>query len=202
MIKGCDLSHWNADVDFKQMMRDGVRFAYLKALEGIHSKDNLFSFRAGVCQVLGLPFGAYHFFRPRADALEQAAAFCEIVGKPTAGNLPPALDLEYCPEGDGDQWDSIGPLTAEDNVRIWLSEVEKRLGVKAVIYTSASFWRTYLGNSKAFADHPLWAAHYDSTPPEPFGGWQVVTIWQQMPANGLDTDVLCDDNLAKILVGG
>ena len=45
-----------------------------------------------------------------------------------------------------------------DWVRTWLARVYARTGVRAMIYASPHFWRTYLGDTTWFADHgyPLW----------------------------------------------
>ena len=69
-------------------------------------------------------------------------------------------------------------------VRVWLEEVVARLGVKPVIYTSPSFWMTYMGDTTAFAEegYKLNIASWDTTvspdvPAENWGGlgW---TFWQ------------------------
>ena len=41
-VHGVDISHYQFDVDFKQLKNDGVQFAFVKATEGITFKDDHF----------------------------------------------------------------------------------------------------------------------------------------------------------------
>ena len=51
----------------------------------------------------------------------------------------------------------------------------RKLGVKPGIYTGGWWWREYMGNTREFAELPLWAAEYDDNPDVAdvtlFGGW-------------------------------
>ena len=200
MIKGVDLSHFNGAVDLKGLMNEGVAFAYLKALEGVTYADATFRARIQACLSLRLPWGPYHFYRPRHDAMSQADAFLGTIGNLPAGCLAPALDLEYCPVigGDGDQWDAQDPVAVCTNIGAWFFEVEKSLGLpenSCPIYTTKSWWETYTRDSRSFNARPLWVAHYDKTPPELFGGWTSWAFWQQEAVAGIDRDLFNGDIL-------
>ena len=72
------------------------------------------------------------------------------------------------------------------------------LGVKAIIYTTTPFWKTFLGNSTWFADngYRLWIAHWTSAaqPTLPASNWggHSWTLWQYTNAgivDGIDGNV-------------
>ena len=69
-------------------------------------------------------------------------------------------------------------------ITTWLERVFAVTGVRPMIYTSPSFWNTYLGDSRLFADsgyRVLWVAHWGVEEPRVPGsnwggnGW---TFWQ------------------------
>jgi lysozyme len=69
-------------------------------------------------------------------------------------------------------------------VKAWLQRVYERLGVRPMIYTSPSFWRNAMGDSRWFADNGysmLWVAHWGVTSPSvPGSNWggRSWTFWQ------------------------
>lgn len=58
----------------------------------------------------------------------------------------------------------------------WLDEVERLTGQKAMIYTGASFARSYLG--KVLSKWPLWIAHYGATTPMANSTWNEWAVFQ------------------------
>jgi lysozyme len=96
---------------------------------------------------------------------------------PASGDLLPVLDLERS-----------GGLS-QAALTVWVTDyvtrVYERLGVRAVIYVSPSFWRTYMGDTAWFALNGydvLWIAHWTaaSAPSLPAAGWgsKGWTFWQ------------------------
>ena len=79
------------------------------------------------------------------------------------------LDLEQTHGASGSQV-SEGALK-------WLDIVEKAVGQKPFIYTTASFF-SQIGNPKGFEDYPLWVAEYGVSKPRLPNGWTLYTIWQ------------------------
>ena len=127
----------------------------------------------------GIRIGAYHFAQPSTaagNATAQADHFIDTAN-PASGELLPVLDLER-----------TGGLT-DPQLIAWVQEflgrVYQRLGVRAVIYCSPNFWRTYMSDTTWFAQNGyqvLWIAHWTTatTPSLPAGGWggSVWTFWQ------------------------
>ena len=89
--------------------------------------------------------------------------------------LLPVLDLEVT--------GGLGPTALTNWTKAWPS-VYERTGARAVIYTSPSFWRSALNDSRWFADNGyaiLWVAHWGvSSPSVPASNWggRSWTFWQ------------------------
>ena len=97
MIPGIDVSHWQKEIDWKEVRRSGVQFAFIKATEFPDRKTSLFrdgklKFNIRGAEENNILWGAYHFFRTHIDGVSQAQAFCETVG--SFRSLPPVIDLE------------------------------------------------------------------------------------------------------------
>jgi len=171
MIAGIDISHYNGSVDYGQLAAGGVTFAFVKASEGQFTKDPLYATNYAGMQQNQIMRGAYHFFYPQIDAQAQAQNFLAVVTQLSAGDLPPALDIEV----SGEQ----SPSAIAAAMQQWLDSVQQSLGRTPIIYTYASFWNTALGGTTAFAGYPLWIAEYTSNPsPRIPTGFSDYVFWQ------------------------
>jgi lysozyme len=176
-LTGIDVSHFQGDVRWSDVVNDGVGFAIAKATEGRLYQDDEYARNKERAEALGLPFTAYHVASPDTtanDALLEADNFVDTADL-VPGNLRPALDLE--------KTGGLGSKKLRAWVKAWLAEVEARLGVKPIIYTSPSFWHDKMSNSRWFANngYALWIAHWHVAAPRvPARNWagQGWTIWQ------------------------
>ncbi len=177
MIPGIDVSHWQNDIDWAEVKRSGVKFAFIKATEFPDKRttlfvDNKFKANSEGAQSNDIHWSAYHFFRTHIDPILQAKVFCETVGE--FSSLPPVMDLEAA----GSKGERLNY-----KVRQFLEEVEKISNRKPIIYTSSGFWRSYMMSEKReHTDwarfYPLWLAHFTAlwpNSPYPWIGW---TFWQ------------------------
>jgi GH25 family lysozyme M1 (1,4-beta-N-acetylmuramidase)/uncharacterized protein YraI len=174
--EGIDVSHWQGTIDWARVRGAGKTFAFAKATEGIGWKDDAYDRNKAGALAQGLMFGAYHFARPGSnDPVREADWFVDTAGI-QHGMLIPALDLEVT--------GGLGPTALTAWVKAWLGRVYERLGVRPMIYTSPSFWRNALGDSRWFADNGyaiLWVAHWGvSSPSVPGSNWggRSWTFWQ------------------------
>jgi GH25 family lysozyme M1 (1,4-beta-N-acetylmuramidase) len=174
---GIDVSHHNGAPDWDAAMADGLRFAIAKATEGQTFVDDLYATNMAQADARALPFTAYHFARPDTtadDATLEADHFVDaaaLKGK----HLLPVLDLESS--------GGMGARKLRRWAKTWLARVRARLGVKAIIYTTPSFWNEHMGNSRWFADngYRLWIAHWHVDAPRvPASNWggRGWTLWQ------------------------
>jgi GH25 family lysozyme M1 (1,4-beta-N-acetylmuramidase)/5-hydroxyisourate hydrolase-like protein (transthyretin family) len=151
---------------------DGISFAFVKATEGRTYTNPYFASDWAAARRHGIYRGAYHFAWPRAGtAVRQARFFVATAGlADQPGDLPPVLDLE--------RTGGLGVGALRTWTRTWLETVRDLTGRTPAIYVSPYFWRTHLGNSRAFAGYPLWVAHYGVKTPDVPGGWSRWTFWQ------------------------
>ncbi len=134
----------------------------LKATEGVSMKDDRFEEYWAEAGRVGIPRGAYHFFRTSTDPLQQARNYMETVSL-SHKDLAPVLDLETLHSG-------CTPEEVNRKALIWLKAIESHYGRKPVVYTNDKFALDIL--SKDITEHyPLWIARFNSDPPRT-PGWK------------------------------
>ncbi len=177
MIPGIDISHWQAEIDWSEVKRSGVKFAFIKATEfpdkttNLYIDDRLYQNLKGASEN-GIYWGPYHFFRTHIDPVIQAQVFVETVGQFTS--LPPVLDLEV----SGCKGERLNL-----KVRQFLDELERLTSRKPIIYSSGGFWRSYMMYEKRVhadwaREYPLWMAQYTTLWPTPLYPWAGWDFWQ------------------------
>lgn len=210
-LEGVDVSTWQGTINYAQVYAAGKRFVIAKATEGIGFTDGKWATNRANAPAAGLALGAYHFARPDLNATTSGAVgeadwFVSQMNL-TGGMLIPALDLEV----HGTL--TVSQLTAW--VQAWLGEVYAKTGTRAMIYTSPSFWRTYLGDTAWFAQNGysvLWVAHWTtaSSPSVPASNWggHSWTFWQYADngtvpgiGGGVDLDRYNGADLTKVTYG-
>lgn len=165
-IEGIDISKYQQSIGWDVVAQQGFDFAFVKASEGANLTDTHFGQNWSNIKQVGMKRGAYHFFRPKASALAQAKNYLDKVPF-EAGDLPPVLDAE---DDDG-----VSKEIIISRMQTWLDIVEKRSGVKPIIYTNLKFYYNYVvGN---FDDYPLWLAKYSAVRPHIVNDKQF-KIWQ------------------------
>lgn len=195
-IHGIDVSSYQGLIDWekvKHMHQDSVRinFAYIKATEGILRPDPYFLHNSRMCRRIGMTFGAYHFFRPRANGKLQAKFFLANV-KIEKGDLPPVVDVEVL--------DGVTPDQMRKQLDDFLATVTLKTKTKPVIYSGLKF---YYDNLAGYYDHyTLWLSNFDHPDLKVVYGtnWK---FWQHSNRakvsgilHGVDFDVFKGDSLA------
>ena len=153
-------------IDWAKVAKSDIKFAIVRASFGA-DPDRSFEKNLNQARANGLRVGAYHRIGPQAgsqkernrNATKHARAFVEQlkkVGDPR--DLVPVVDVEP-------PFSNLTEHELEDWIRAWTTEVQKGLGVKAMIYTSADVWEESVGDSTVFAKngHRLWIADIDRT---------------------------------------
>jgi|GEM_PF-44337 len=153
-MHGIDVSYAQGKIDWPRvasMEEDSVRirFAFIKATEGLLKVDPYFKRNWREAAKAGIICGAYHFFRPRKDGLWQARFFLQNV-KLEKGDLPAVVDIEVL--------DGVSPEKMRLELSAFVKKVEEVSGVKPIIYTGISYYRDYLAGH--FDGYTLWIAHY------------------------------------------
>lgn len=169
-VSGIDVSHYQGRIDWPKVAESGVRFAFIKAMDGLVAVDGMFGTNWNAARVAKVERGAYHFFRAEQDAEQQAKLFISRLSDDW-GELPPVLDFEM-----------LGKATAEQALKAaehWMQLVEEASGRRPILYTCSSFWRAQVNDSHSFSTYPLWIANY-TTLVQPMlpSGWKQWTFWQ------------------------
>jgi GH25 family lysozyme M1 (1,4-beta-N-acetylmuramidase) len=200
--RGINVSSNQGRIDWEKVAKSDIKFAIVRASFG-GDADPRFEENLSGARAKGLRVGAYHRLEPQGGsqkardrrATEHAQTFVGQAKKfSDPGDLVPVLDVEP----------PFGGLTAKELerwIRILTAEVEKELGVKAMIYTSADVWEESVGDSTAFAKngHPLWIADIDTPRPQlPAHAWgsRGWAIWQRQQRENIPgVDSLVDVNV-------
>ena len=147
----------NGEVDYP------VSFVYIKSTEGISIFNRYFPADYEHCRRKGIPVGAYHFFSTRQAPETQASHFLNNT-RFRRGDLPPMLDVEPT---DALISQMGGPEKLFRNIRIWLNLVERRTGVKPLLYVNQRFVNTWLDYAPDLKQEYLfWIARYGEYKPD------------------------------------
>lgn len=186
---GIDVSHHQGEIDWELLFTSGdsiIDFVYCKATEGLHHVDSEWQNNQNGLKKRNIKVGAYHFFLPNKDPIQQANHF--LMHYNHAENyLPPVIDVEL--ETDSD-------TELVNNVILWLDCVEKKISMRPIVYTSHYFYQTKFKDK--LHGYKYWIANYNTSPP----GLEDTNIifWQftdKGHLEGINEDV--DLNYSKIL---
>jgi GH25 family lysozyme M1 (1,4-beta-N-acetylmuramidase) len=177
---GIDVSHWQGTLNWAGQYASGVRFAWIKATEGVSYRDPAFSANYTGAYKAGVIRGGYHFALPdRSSGATQANYFADHGGgwSRDGMTLPGTLDIEYNPYGATCYGLSKTGMVAW--IRDFTATYRARTGRDAVIYSTTDWWTTCTGNNGSFgATNPLWIARYAATAGTLPAGWGYYTVWQ------------------------
>lgn len=171
MIRGMDAFSGYGIIDWNLAAAAGIRFAWLKCIEGNEGKDPAFERNRHRARDAGIAVGAYHFAFPLPSgpglpkgrsALEQAQRFfdgCGGLGS-NEGELSPALDLEWPPPNEWAKWGC-----SAEQISDWGRECCEAMallwGRLPVIYTYPWWWKALSAADVSWAArYPLWMATY------------------------------------------
>lgn len=152
---GIDVSEYQDEIDW-----DAVRtldndyelsFVFVRATVGNDRLDKRFKENWIGAKENHLIRGAYHYYRPNENSLEQAELFIKTV-RLQKGDLPPVLDIEKLPENQSMERLKIG-------LKRWLNAVEEHYKVKPIIYTGERYYDDFLKDE--FSDYLFWIANYN-----------------------------------------
>ncbi|MCL9809055.1 glycoside hydrolase family 25 protein [Flavobacterium luminosum] len=151
---GIDISEYQHQIHWDQVKEiEGgypIEFVFIRASVGNDRPDYKFKKYWKKAKEKGLVCGAYHYYRPNENSLEQAENFIEQVTL-VQGDFPPVLDIEKLPKTQSIERLKVG-------LRRWLERVEQHYGVKPIIYSSESYYEDFL--KEDFENYPFWIANY------------------------------------------
>lgn len=152
---GIDVSEYQDKIDWEEVetLDDDyeLSFVFVRATVGNDRLDKRFKENWFQTRENKLIRGAYHYYRPNENSLEQAELFIKTV-RLEKGDLPPVLDIEKLPENQSMERLKVG-------LKRWLTMVEAHYKVKPIIYTSERYYDDFL--KKEFSDYLFWIANYN-----------------------------------------
>ena len=189
-IFGIDVSKWQGNFDFKKAMSEGVKFAILR---GAYScgKDSKFDSYYNTCKSLGLPVGVYHYSMAETvkEAVEEANFLINNVLKGKQFEYPVYMDVE----------DKVQRVLGKDlltDIVIAFCDTLEKDGYYVGIYSSSSFFKTYMHESK-LERFDKWIAQWSKscTYKGNYGMWQFGGETNLIRKN-IVADVVCDQDYA------
>ncbi|WP_054522187.1 GH25 family lysozyme [Thermanaerothrix daxensis] len=166
---GCDVSHWQGEIDFARMKEAGANFVFLKASQAEWT-DRRFVVNYQAAKQAGLLVGMYHYLDWTTPADKQARYFAKLI-QDYPPDIEPVLDYE---ERRKAPLQRIAIVAAREFVDI----VEENTGRVCMVYTSPGYWHEYGSDAASWAECPLWIAHYRVSKPIVPAPWKDWLFWQ------------------------
>ena len=152
-VFGVDVSHYQGRIHWDSIERVKgefpLDFMFIRSTTGVDD-DTQFKNNWRDAKSAGFLRGAYHYYRPDENSLQQAENFINTV-ELAKGDLPPVLDIEKI--SNKQSLDSL-----KSGLKRWLVTVENHYGVKPIIYSGESFYTDFL--KEEFKGYTLWIANY------------------------------------------
>lgn len=183
LVFGFDVSEYQNDIDWQQIttVEDSfaLRFVFIRATAGSDKIDAQFERNWNLSKKYGFIRGAYHYYRPNENSLQQADNFIATVHL-EKGDFPPVLDIEKLP-----QKQSIDSLKV--GLRRWLTRVEKHYKMRPIIYSGESYYNDFLKGE--FKNYIFWVANYNFFVENLKDDWQFWQFTEKAHVQGIQGNV-------------
>ncbi|WP_281228125.1 glycoside hydrolase family 25 protein [Flavobacterium aquiphilum] len=156
-----------------------LRYVFIRATVGNDRVDNEFKNNWLGAKKNKMIRGAYHYYRPNENSLEQAELFIKTVTL-KKGDLPPVLDIEKLPKDQSMERLKLG-------LKRWLKAVELHYGVRPIIYTGEKYYDDFL--KEEFSEYLFWIANYNFYREEIQEDWLFWQFTEKASVPGIDTTV-------------
>ncbi len=154
-VIGIDVSEFQGKVDWEDVEileeKYPVSFVFIRATAGNNRVDKKFAENWAGAKENKIMRGAYHYYRPNENSIEQANLFIKTVHL-QKGDLPPVLDIERLPKNQ-----SLDSL--KKGLKRWLTKVETHYQVRPIIYTGERYYSDFL--KEEFSEYLFWIANYN-----------------------------------------
>jgi lysozyme len=192
---GIDVSEYQGNINWNELKtieeKVSIDYIILRATAGKDKIDSKFIENWKNATHYKYIKGAYHYYRPNENSLEQAKNYIKNV-KLKKGDFPPILDIEKLPKTQSIDSLKIG-------LKRWLQKVENHYGVKPIIYSGENYYINFL--QEEFEDYQFWIANYNL---DQITHYQDCMMWQFSEkgfVNGINTPVdlnVFNENKSKL----
>lgn len=153
-VVGFDVSEYQGDIDWEAV--DSVegrklRFVFIRSTCGNDKLDARFIYNWKKAKENHFIRGAYHYYRPNENSIEQANNFIKYV-KLQSGDLPPVVDIEQMPKTQSMDSLKVG-------LKRFCTKIEKHFGTKPIIYSGQKYYEDFL--KEEFSGYVFWVANYN-----------------------------------------
>ena len=187
---GIDISKWQSGFNFDRAIDEGVKFVILRGAYTVY-KDTSFEAFYEACKARNLPVGVYLYSMATnvAEAKKEAEFLIKNVLAGKTFEYPIYMDVE-----DHTQR-SLGKKLLTDIIVAFCETLEKA-GYYVGIYSSASFFGTYMDESR-LVNYDKWVAQWSTkcTYTGNYGMWQFGGETNQIRTNKI-AGVTCDQDYA------
>jgi len=166
--------NWEKTYHIKESFE--LSFVFIRSTAGKNKIDKRFKKNWKAAKDRNLIRGAYHYYRPNENSIEQAENFIKTVTL-QKGDLPPVLDIERLPKSQ-----SLDSLKV--GLRRWLNKVENHYKVKPILYSGERYYKDFL--RKEFSDYPLWIANYNFWRNDLESDWLFWQFTEKAKIEGID----------------
>lgn len=177
---GIDISEYQGKINWDELgaVEDNfdIKFVFVRATVGNDRVDKKFKENWKSVASKNMVRGAYHYYRPNENSIEQAELFIKTV-KLQKGDLPPVLDIEKLPKTQ-----SLDSLKV--GLKRWLTKIEDHYKMKPIIYSGESYYSDFLKDD--FSDYPFWIANYNFWRKEPENDWLLWQFTEKAKINGIE----------------
>jgi lysozyme len=180
---GIDVSEYQGKISWLEVdtleSKYPIDFVFIRATVGEDRLDRQFKNNWLGAKKNKLLRGAYHYYRPNENSLDQAELFIKTVSL-SKGDLPPVLDIEKLPKNQSIERLKVG-------LKRWLKKVEEHYQVKPIIYTGESYYEDFL--KEEFSDYLFWIANYNFYREEIDEEWLFWQFTEKASVNGIKGNV-------------
>ncbi len=183
---GLDVSQYQGEINWVEIdsVEENFKLDYvlIRATAGSDKVDSQYKDNWKGAKKQQLIRGAYHYYRPNENSLEQAKNFIQTV-KLNKGDLPPVLDIEQLPNNQ-----SMADL--KKGLHRWLDKVEVHYNVKPIIYTGEKYYESFL--KEEFKGYTFWIANYNFFVEEIKDDWLFWQFTEKATINGINENTVFD----------
>ena len=176
IINGIDISRWQGNIDWKQVKKSDIDFAFVRISYGLTHEDYTYDENMTNAELAGVPTGTYVYSTALSTttALKEAQlAISKMQGYKVS--YPVVYDLEYAKAS------KLSAKTVSEMALTFCNEV-RRAGYYPMVYCNTNWYDNYIDWS-LLSGVDVWIARYGDTIQAPDKERYNYTIWQSTDGN-------------------
>lgn len=176
ITRGMDVSEWQGNIDWKQVKKSDIDFAFVRISYGLTHEDYTYDENMTNAELAGVPTGTYVYSTALSTttALKEAQlAISKMQGYKVS--YPVVYDLEYAKAS------KLSAKTVSEMALTFCNEV-RRAGYYPMVYCNTNWYDNYIDWS-LLSGVDVWIVRYGDTIQAPDKERYNYTIWQSTDGN-------------------